>query len=147
MTQKEQAAVKKATTQEQAKPTADDGEDELPPLVVDSDSEDENVVDAQERQERCILAASAAVASVNEPSTAIVFGPGVFRGPLRLLPPGKVMHLWWEYRALQKHNGKEAASYTTFRRVFHRLRKANMLNFRRRGQHAKCTICEQRKKS
>ena len=85
VTQREVVQVKKAKSQEKAKSLeeAEPNEDtELPPLV-DSDSEDENIVDAQERQERCILAASAAMASVNEPNTAVVLGPGVLRGPRR----------------------------------------------------------------
>ena len=139
-TRKEMAQVK-------AKPAKQHNEhedEELP--MLESDSEDENVKDAQEKQTRCILAASAAVAAINEPGATAVLGPGVFRGPLRLLPPGKIMHLWWEYRALQKRNGKIVASYTTFRRVFKKLRTANVLNFRRRGRHATCTTCEQHKK-
>ena len=148
VTQREAVQVKKAKSKEKAKSLeeAEPNEDtELPPLV-DSDSEDENIVDAQERQERCILAASAAMASVNEPNTAVVLGPGVFQGPLRLLPPGKVMHLWWEYRALEKAKGRRAASYPTFWRVFKRMKKTGMLSFRRRGQHAKCSKCEMHKK-
>ena len=141
VTQREVAKVK-AKSQEKAEPNEDT---ELPPLV-ESDTEDEDTVDAQEKQERCILAASAAMATVNEPNTAVVLGPGVFRGPMRLLPPGKIRHLWWEYRALEKLKGRRAASYCTFWRVFRRVKKAGMLNFRRRGQHAKCTKCEAHKK-
>ena len=63
VTQREVVQVKKAKSQEEAKSEEEAKSLELPPLV---DSDSEEVVDAQEKQERCILAASAAMASVNE---------------------------------------------------------------------------------
>ena len=133
---------KDAIAEQRAKVVKDDVNDG----VLADDSEEEDVADAKEREERCILAASAAVSMRGGPEAAAVLGPGTFAGPMRYLPPGKVIHTWWEYRALQSHNGKEVSSYNTFRKVFNLLKKCHVMKFRTRGQHAVCCICTAFKK-
>ena len=67
-------------------------------------------------------------------------GPGFLDGPKRYLPHGKPMELFWQYIAYAKSRGEEAASWSTFYRVFVKT-FGNKLQFRTKSQHASCDIC------
>ncbi len=113
------------------------------PTLLESDSDLE---DAQETEDRFVSGVALAVAAVSAADVKAATGPGVASGPLRFLPPGKKIHLRWEYAALQRSHGLPAASYWTFCRAFRQVKESGLLRFRKVGSHAKCTVCEGYKK-
>jgi len=50
-----------------------------------------------EEEIRAIAAHAMHVENTRTPTEAITVGPGLFVGPRRYLPPGKRIHLYWEY--------------------------------------------------
>ena len=111
-------------------PSARDGPD------TEEDSSDEN---SGEKVTRAIAAHAMHLESRRNPADLTALGPGMFQGPLRFLPPGKKIHLYWEYMAWSNHWNKPMASWRTFQRAFGKCR--HCLRFRKIGQHAVCQVC------
>lgn len=95
----------------------------------------------EEEQIRAIAAHSTYIESGRCPSNAVLTGPGIFRGPLRFLHPGKRIHLYWEYQLWADTMGLSAASFSTFLRAFSECEKAKVLKIRSVGDHAVCSTC------
>lgn len=51
-------------------------------------------MEREEEEDRAIAAASMALGTKMTPDVSANIGPGMLRGPLRFLPPGKRIHLW-----------------------------------------------------
>ena len=92
-----------------------------------------------EEEARAIAAHAMYLESLRNPADAALVGPGMFRGPLRFLPPGKRVHLFWEFTAWAKHWKMPLASFSTFLRAFGQCDK--QLRIRTVGEHAVCDIC------
>jgi hypothetical protein len=88
---------------------------------------------------RAIASHAMYVVSHENPVDNAQVGPGIFRGPLRFLPPGKRLHLYWEYCAWTKNNSMPSASFKTFLRAFGEC--AHVLTIRKTGSHAVCSTC------
>jgi hypothetical protein len=113
-------------------------------MVVD---ETDNVVDAQaglEAAEDPRLALRE-FHTENTPSMTMMFGPGTFRGPIRYLPPGSIIGLWWEYAQLQTKLSRVVASRETFYRIFRSVHGTH-LKFRGKTEHAACDTCSHYKR-
>ena len=108
--------------------------------VISSISLDQD--DAQ--QERSIASHAIYLVSRQCPVDAAMVGPGLFRGPLRFLPPGKRVHLYWEYRSWMSTSNGRPASFSTFLRAFGQCK--HVLTIRSRGKHAVCSTCTDYKK-
>ena len=73
-------------------------------------------------------------------------GPGMLGGPLRFLPPGRKVHLYWEFCAWCTSQGLgAAASFHTFLRAFSKCR--DKLRIRKAGTHAVCDTCASLKRA
>ncbi len=94
-----------------------------------------------EEQERAIAAHVMYLESGSCPADAVLRGPGIFRGPLRFLPPGRRIHLFWEYEQWATVMGIKAASFTTFLRAFKECETSKVLKIRNVGDHAVCSTC------
>jgi hypothetical protein len=95
-------------------------------------------------QMRAIAGHAMYVVSQENPVDSVLVGPGIFRGPLRFLPPSKRLHLYWEYRAWAKNANMPAASFSTFLRAFGQC--SGVLRIRKSGSHAVCSTCKAYKK-
>jgi hypothetical protein len=93
-----------------------------------------------DQHERAIASHAMYVVSHENPVDSALVGPGIFRGPLRFLPPSKRMHLYWEYRAWTQNNNLPTASFSTFLRAFGKC--TNVLRIRNSGKHAVCSTCK-----
>jgi hypothetical protein len=106
---------------------------------VDVDEDEPDSVELQDSMERGIRAAALYAQSSVLPPDAAAVGPGLCAGPLRFLPPGKRVHLYWEFGAWCQATGHQPASLATFLRV---LREAvPNLRIRKAGTHATCDAC------
>jgi hypothetical protein len=114
----------------------------------DIDAEEATVTISRVRDDdqhaRAIAGHAMYVVSHENPVDSALIGPGIFRGPLRFLPPGKRMHLYWEYRAWSTNNNTPAASFSTFLRAFGLCE--HVLRIRKTGMHAVCSECTDFKK-
>ena len=126
------ATAAAATAGATADATADE---DTQPFVADNSSDEERLIHgsalwmAQQRSMDSILRAGCAVGEM----------------PRRFLPPGKFIHLWWQYVQTAQQAGKKAGSYRTFMRAcsFMFEKQRGILAFRKAsGDHAKCTACE-----
>jgi hypothetical protein len=72
-------------------------------------------------------------------------GPGTTLGPRRYLQHDTAINLFFEYVATMKSRGYGAASFSTFMRVFRNMFNSH-LGFRKKSQHAECTVCSLFKK-
>ena len=93
---------------------------------------------------RSIAARATYVVSQSHPADQALLGPGMFTGPIRFLPPGKRVHLYWEYRAWESVGGRKPASFSTFLRAFGKCDQ--VLRIRKAGNHAVCSACTDFKK-
>ncbi len=91
------------------------------------------------QQERSIASHATYLVSQQNPVDAALVGPAIFRGPLRFVPPGKRVHLYWEYVAWVSNCNLPAASFSTFLRAFGKCR--HVLRIRKTGNHAVCSTC------
>jgi len=103
-------------------------------LVSDTSSDDEE--DLGETSARCIRKKILDLQAME----TISVGPGTLEGPRRYLQHGHATHLFWEYQALQRARQQPVASFVTFLRIFHRVFRTH-LKFRKKQQHAECTVC------
>lgn len=103
-----------------------------------SDDEGSNE-ESGEQVTRAIAAHAMHIESRRNPAENTAMGPGMFQGPLRFLPPGKRIHLYWEYVTWSRQGNMPAASFRTFLRAFGKCR--HCLRFRKIGQHAVCQAC------
>jgi hypothetical protein len=114
----------------------------------DVDAEEATTNIRQDRDDdqhvRAIASHAMYVVSQENPVDNAQLGPGIFRGPLRFLPPGKRLHLYWEYLAWTKNNNMPAASFKTFLRAFGEC--SHVLTIRKTGSHAVCSTCTDFKK-
>ena len=115
-------------------------------LSADVDWSETEPMDESEQQDRAIAAIAASVAATHPADTKAIVGPGVASGPLRFLPPGKKIHLWWEFDALQRAQDRPSASFRVFCRALSKFQDQGFLKFRRVGSHAVCTECQCYKK-
>ena len=100
---------------------------------------DPDVRASTEDEARAIAGHAMYLESLRHPQDAALVGPGMFRGPLRFLPPGKRVHLYWEYTAWTRHWNMLVASFPTFLRAFGQCDK--QLRIRKVGLHAVCDTC------
>ena len=107
--------------------------------TLELDHIDHDVRASSEEEVRAIAAHAMYLESLRNPSDAALVGPGMFRGPLRFLPPGKRVHLFWEYTAWAKQWNMPIASFSTFLRAFGQCDK--QLRIRKVGEHAVCDTC------
>ena len=135
------APVRKRQAQAQVGLTK--AESEAEGQCVDTDTD---VEDAAEREDRVISGIAMSVAATSAADVKATIGPGVNQGPLRFLPPGRKMHVWWEYRHMQQQAGLPVASFNTFLRAMRQMNMAGLLRVRNVGHHAKCSMCEGYKK-
>lgn len=103
-----------------------------------------NIVDDDEEQVRAIANHATYVVSQQHPADSALVGPTMFRGPLRFLPPGKRVHLYWEYVGWAECSNMPSASFHTFLRAFGQCRQ--VLRIRNCGNHAVCSKCATFKK-
>ena len=94
-----------------------------------------------EEQTRAIAAHAMCIESSRCPADAVLMGPGVFRGPLRFLHPGKRIHLFWEYQMWAKARSTKVASFSTFLKAFSKCEDSKILKIRNVGAHAVCSTC------
>jgi hypothetical protein len=94
-----------------------------------------------DQHERAIASHAMYVVSHENPVDSALVGPGIFRGPLRFLPPSKRLHLYWEYRVWMQNNNLPTASFSTFLRAFGKC--TSVLRIRNSGKHAVCTTCKE----
>lgn len=97
----------------------------------------------EEDQSRAIAAHAMYLESGRCPSSAVSVGPGIFRGPLRFLHPGKRVYLFWEYEVWAQSMGIKPASLSTFLRAFKECEDRRILKIRGVGDHAVCDECKQ----
>jgi hypothetical protein len=109
--------------------------EDIDPEVISTISLEED----EAQQERSIASHATYVVSQQNPVDAALVGPSIFRGPLRFVPPGKRVHLYWEYVAWVRNSNVRAASFSTFLRAFGKCR--NVLRIRKTGNHAVCSTC------
>ena len=116
-------------------------------LGPDSKEGEDATGEAQlEEEERAITAAVLYAENTRLPPEATVVGPGMLGGPLRFLPPGKKVHLYWEFCAWCTSQGLgAAASFHTFLRAFSKCR--DKLRIRKAGTHAVCDTCASLKRA
>ena len=100
---------------------------------------DDQVGGGHEEEVRAIAAHAMRIDSVRNPTDAALVGPGMFTGPLRFLPPGKRVHLYWEYTVWAQGSGMPVASFNTFLRAF--AQSHQCLRIRKVGEHAVCHTC------
>ena len=103
-----------------------------------------SIVEEDEQQVRAIANHAMYVVSQQHPADSALIGPTMFRGPLRFLPPGKRVHLWWEYLGWAEGSNMPAASWHTFLRAFGQCRQ--VLRIRNCGNHVVCSKCATFKK-
>ena len=103
-----------------------------------------SIVEEEEQQVRAIANHAMYVVSQQHPADSALIGPTMFRGPLRFLPPGKRVHLYWEYVGWAESSIMPAASWHTFLRAFGQCRQ--VLRIRNCGNHAVCSKCATFKK-
>ena len=106
---------------------------------VEADMVPQGSVNTGEEEVRAIAAHAMHVECMRTPAEAVITGPGLFVGPRRYLPPGKRIHLYWEYTAWCTAWCKPVASFATFLRAFGKC--DHVLRFRKVGQHAVCHTC------
>ncbi len=92
-------------------------------------------------EERAIAAQAIYIESARAPQEAASIGPGMLRGPLRFLPPGKRLHYYFEYAWWSKHSGEAVASFNTFLRAFKHCETQKILRIRNVGNHPTCDQC------
>lgn len=108
--------------------------------VHDEDASDDNGgQESGEHVTRAIAAHAMHLESCRNPAENTALGPGMFDGPLRFLPPGKRIYLYWEYAAWSRQWNMPVASFRTFLRAFGKCQ--HRLRFRKVGQHAVCQTC------
>lgn len=113
----------------------------------ESEGDESDAVDpeAQLRKQECAIASSILYAeSRHHAPEAIQVGPGMLPGPLRFLPPGKRVELFWEYAAWCQSQGMPQGSLNTFLRVLRSVK--DKLRIRKAGSHATCTVCAELKR-
>jgi hypothetical protein len=98
----------------------------------------------EDEQVRSIASHAVYIVSQQNPVDSALVGPLIFRGPQRFLPPGKRVHLYWEYVAWVGTFNARAASFSTFLRAFGQCR--HVLRIRKTGNHAVCSTCVDYKK-
>jgi len=113
-------------------------EGEIPASDCSSEEATGSLRDVDE-EERSITAQALFAESSRHPAEAILYGPGMPSGPLRLLPPTRRVHIYWEYVAWCQTQDCQVASFNTFLRAFQASR--DKLRIRTAGEHAKCDIC------
>ncbi len=97
-------------------------------------------------EERHIAAQAIYIESSRAPHEAALSGPGMPRGPLRFLPPGKRLHYYYEYAWWGKESGETVASFNTFLRAFRQCETDQVLRIRNVGNHPTCDQCAGYKK-
>ena len=114
-----------------------------------SDSEDEDtepyIVDDSSDEERLLHGSALWMTQQRSLDSVLRAGCAVGELPRRFLPPGKFIHLWWQYVQVARQCGKQVGSYRTFLRACNFMfeKQTGILAFRKAsGDHAKCTACE-----
>jgi hypothetical protein len=94
----------------------------------------------EDELERVVSRMTLDVSTYGRSPESLLRGPG-FSGPVRYLPHGHAIHLYYDYVALSRKRNEDPASLSTFMRV-HRKVFGRFLKFRKKaGQHAVCNIC------
>ena len=98
-----------------------------------------------EALERMVGTATFYSQSLAKPPATTQMGPGLLRGPLRFLPPGKTLYLFWEYKAWAQRARELVACWSLFCKMYRAVHPC--LRFRSKSEHSTCHTCDMAKKA
>lgn len=133
MTKEAEQKAESSTLQATA-PATDADDEELKPYMIEDSSE----------EERLVHGAVIQLTRQRPPDEHLRAGQLGDAIPRRYLPPGRPVHLYWQYIQVARSRGLKVPSYSAFMRVFRiAFKDIGFLRFRKNaGDHSKCTACE-----